>query len=306
MNYFVQVLVISHLLFMPRASHAEVVSQTVKANEMNGFKLTDFTDFEKKWKLVTVRYRRDTGELRFTYANDIAFAALIKSATDYPIGSIFAKIGFKTDEDPGFPSSAVPTQTRRYQFMVRDKAKFSKTDGWGYALFDRDGYIYPENPETQSMACAACHRIVPERGYVFSEYLEISPFKNLPKSVTAENHFSQKIKFEEIKVKALPVDIQKSIPANYKNVKLIKHEISQFLFQGTLDEIKPLLSREAVTSQMPALIMSVDKKSYSLIFIENLTIKCEQDGKKGYFMKAITNSEQQKFKAYENRYCWTN
>lgn len=293
------------LIFALRAFAEPSASQTIKSNEMSGIKLSDFTDFEKKWKLVTVRFRRDTGEMRFTYANDTAFAALMNSATDYPKGAVFAKIGFKTNQDPGFPSSVVPTESRRYQFMVRDQDKFSKTDGWGYALFDLDGFVYPENAEVQTAACAACHRIVPERGYVFSEYLEMSPKKRSDKSQLTGNHFTQKIKYEDVVVKKLPADIQKLIPSSYKKVRLLKHEISQFLFQGTLDEIKPALSGEAIASKQPALILSADLKSYTLVFIENLNLKCDQDGKTGYFIKSITNSPTQKYNTFETRYCWT-
>ncbi len=304
MNYSLKLVLALIFISNLRAFAEPAASQTIKSNEMSGVKLDDFADFEKKWKLVTVRFRRDTGEMRFTYANDLAFEALMNSATAYPKGAVFAKIGFKTDQDPGFPSSVVPTQSRRYQFMVRDKDKFSKTDGWGYALFDRDGFVYPEDVQVQTMACAACHRVVPERGYVFSEYLEMSPKKTSDKKVQPENHFSRKIKFEDLAVNKLPEDLRKLIPSFYKKVRLMNHEINQFLFQGTLDEVKPVLSGESVASQNPALILSADKQSYTLVFIENLKLKCEQDGKSGYFIKSVTNSPTQKFKAYETRYCW--
>ena len=45
-------------------------------SKMNGLQLKDYPDFETKWHLVTVRYRKDTGEQRFTYANDIAWTAM--------------------------------------------------------------------------------------------------------------------------------------------------------------------------------------------------------------------------------------
>lgn len=293
------------LLISVRGLSAEDTAPKPLLREMNGIKLDDYADFEKKWKLVTVRFRRDTSEMRFTYANDLAFEALMKSATDYPKGAVFAKIGFLTGVDPGFPSSIVPTQSRRYQFMVRDKEKYSKTDGWGYALFKTDGVVYPEDVEVQSNACAACHRIVPERGYVFSEYLEMSPYKTYEKKNRPENHYTQKIKFEDFAVMSLPAEIKKLIPASFKTVRILKHEISQFLFQGTLDEIKPALSGETVATLKPSLILSGDQKSYTLVFIENLKIKCDQDGKKGYFIKSVTNSPTQKNIAYETRYCWT-
>ena len=94
--------------------------------EMNGYKLSDYEGFEKKWRLVTVRYRKDTGEMRFTYANPKAWNALLKRSKDYPDGAVFAKIGIITMEDPAFPSSAVPAGTRRYQLMVRNKKKHAE------------------------------------------------------------------------------------------------------------------------------------------------------------------------------------
>ena len=269
MNYSKRLVLTLFFIFSQPVVAERSASQTIKLDEMSGMKLNDFADFEKKWKLVTVRFRRDTGEMRFTYANDMAFEALKNAVTDYPKGSVFAKIGFKTDQDPGFPSSMVPTQSRRYQFMMRDKEKFSKTDGWGYALFDRDGFVFPEDIETQANACAACHRVVPERGYVFSEYLEMSPRKITVKKNLPENHFTQKMKFEDTDINKLPAELQKLVPSSYKKVRLLKHEISQFLFQGTLDEMKPILSEESISSNKPALLLSTDRQSYTLVFVEN-------------------------------------
>ena len=281
--------------------------KTFKKDEMNGYKLSDFPDFEKKWKLVTVRFRKDTGEMRFTYANDLAFENLQKGVIDYPDGAIFAKIGIKTSEDPAFPSSAVPAGARRYQFMVKDKKKFGGTEGWGYALFDKGGTIFPEDTVTQTAACAACHRIIPERGYVFSQLMELSVFKDNqePRTEKKEIPFSEKIKFAEVKVVQLPEFIKKEIPKQYKKAQQVNHEISQFLFQGTLDEIKPLLSEQAAKTKQPALIISGDKKTFALVYVENIEIQCEQEGKKGFFMRAVSTSPQQKSINYENRYCWT-
>ena len=98
---------------------------------MSGYTFNDYRDFQKNWKLVTVRYRKDTDEMRFTYANDLAYSTLMSGKTDYPDGAVFAKIGFKTEPDPAFSSSAVPSGIRRYQFMVRDSKKHTSTNGWG-------------------------------------------------------------------------------------------------------------------------------------------------------------------------------
>ncbi|MBY0416354.1 MAG: cytochrome P460 family protein [Bdellovibrionales bacterium] len=44
--------------------------------QMNGMTLADYAGFEKKWEMVTIRYREDSGEMRITYGNDIAVKAL--------------------------------------------------------------------------------------------------------------------------------------------------------------------------------------------------------------------------------------
>lgn len=149
---------------IPLFAQASEKDEFAGRTQMNGHELKEFAGFERNWKLVTVRFRKDTGEMRFTYANDLAWKALMSGATDYPKGSVFAKIGLATLEDPSFASSAVPSGARRYQFMVRDKTKYSETDGWGYALFDANGKTFPGEPKEASLACAACHHIVPERG----------------------------------------------------------------------------------------------------------------------------------------------
>ena len=71
----------------------------------NGYTLKQFGDFVHNWHFVTVRFRRDSGEMRFAYANDIAWKALSEHSTDYPDGAVFAKIGVSTMEDPAFTDS---------------------------------------------------------------------------------------------------------------------------------------------------------------------------------------------------------
>src|SRR6185437_3765393 len=147
-----------------------VISGTIFASdEMSGYTLHQFGDFEKNWHLVTVRFRKDTGEMRFVYANESAWRTLLEGKTDYPDGAVFGKVAVMTQEDTAFPASAVPSGARRVQFMVRNSAKHATTDGWGYALFNAYGKRFPDKPDTQPIACAACHRLVRERGEVFSQ-----------------------------------------------------------------------------------------------------------------------------------------
>src|ERR1035437_2450819 len=128
---------------------------------MNGISYSDYANFEEKWKFITVRYRMDTSEQRFIWANASALQTLEAGSADYPDGAVFAKIGFMTEEDPAFKSSRVPSGALRYQFMVRDKKKYATTGGWGYALFDGNKTTLAGNPANQAQACFGCHQLVP-------------------------------------------------------------------------------------------------------------------------------------------------
>lgn len=276
---------------------------------MNGYRLSDYKDFEKKWKLITVRYRKDTGEMRFTYANDLAYKNLMKNTKDYPDGSVFAKVGIKTLDDPAFISSAVPAGARRYQLMVRNKQKHTDTDGWGYALFDAQAMPFPEPQGQQVAACAACHRIVPERNYVFSQLMESSPLFKKTSANQPDKSFNRNIEdripFKEISVSELPKPLQSKLVNKTGKVRIVNHEITQAVFQGTLDEIRPTLSREAARTKKPAILLSDDHLSFSLVYVENEDSRCQDSGKTGIYMKAIISTKTNEVPFNEINFCWT-
>ncbi|MBV2167073.1 MAG: cytochrome P460 family protein, partial [Bdellovibrio sp.] len=121
------------------------IPATSKKSEMNQISFEKYKNFPTEWNLVTVRYRNDNKELRFIYANNIAFQHLLsESKKSYPEGSAFGKTAYITAQDPHFPSSMVPSTNRRFQFMVKDSKKYAATNGWGYALFNSEGVIYKE------------------------------------------------------------------------------------------------------------------------------------------------------------------
>lgn len=270
---------------------------------MNGHRLKDYKDFQKNWKLVTVRYRNDTSEMRFTYANQIAYKALVKGINNYPDGAVFAKIGLKTGEDPSFPSSAVPLGARRYQFMVRNKKKYSETNGWSYALFDERGLTFPEEPKNQAMACAACHNAVPERGFVFSQLMELQQ-RNLNEH--NKTNISSLV-FKTIEATKLPKKIFNYLTANTKYVRVLEGEMRRHLFQGTLEEIRPALSSEVYSSKLPAVLFNEDGSRFSLVVPENIGANCQDQNKSGLFMKSIYTNYNTGEKDSEStlHYCFT-
>lgn len=84
--------------------------------------------------------------------------------TDYPDGAVFAKTEIHTSSDPQFESSVVPRGIRRYQLMVKNKKTYKTTGGRGYANFDASSKTFPEDVNTTTNACYACHTIVEHKG----------------------------------------------------------------------------------------------------------------------------------------------
>lgn len=265
-------------------------------DEMSGYTLRQFGKFEKNWHLVTVRFRKDTGELRFTYANPLAWKTLKQNKTDYPDGAIFAKIGRMTQGDPDFPSSAVPSGAVRIQFMVRNLAKHAATDGWGYALFDARGKIFADRPEAQPSACAACHRIVRDRGEVFSQIMgELAHPTDRPASWISQ------IRFEDRQLGSLPPRLREALPSSTKTVRSITGELTRHLFGGTLDEMQPTLTEESIRSDKPAVLVSEDGSSFSAVFREDRPEGCPNPSAKP--MKGLHTVPSENVKLYETHFC---
>jgi hypothetical protein len=244
----------SHAYFDPSPSdnHASV---------MNDINFSDRKDFMKTWHLVTVRYREDTRELRFVYANDLAWKAMRSLKPDYPDGASFGKVGVKTESDPVFASSQIPGTVERYQLMVKNKAKYKTTDGWGYALFDGDGFVFNEDLKQSTQACMACHRIVPQRDFVFSRLAVLSP--NEAVGLPLANSPNDKIFFKEIKASELPRTLREEVEKTTA-IESLEGEIKKNAFSGTLDEIIPLLLEHTRKTRRGS-VMILDERNFSAV-----------------------------------------
>lgn len=243
-------------------------AQTFKGQrEMNGISYSDYEGFEDKWKFVTVRFRQDTGEQRFTWGNELAMKALESGSTDYPDGAVFAKIGFATEKDPDFHSSLVPSGSKRYQFMVRDKKKYASTGGWGYALFDAAKVTFDGDPKTQSQACYACHLLVPQRGQVFSQPLKISAFAaKIEAPLTPKEAPTSAVKFETVAIRKLPEIVRRNLPEGSKTARAVTSEIRNHVFRGTIDEIRPTLIEEVRRTGMAATLVSAKDSQFAAVY----------------------------------------
>lgn len=134
---------------------------------LNGIQPHEFVNFWDKWNLVTIRYRQDSGEQRFVYANAIAWEALKRRKAVYPPGSLFAKVAFSTQADPSFPVSLEPSAVQRVQIMKKNSGGYQSTKGWSYAVYvgQNKPFTFGEN---ETKACHACHDLVKDRDYVFA------------------------------------------------------------------------------------------------------------------------------------------
>jgi Cytochrome P460 len=221
---------------------------------MNGISLSQFPDFEKKWRFVSSRFRTDTGEMRLTYANEVAWKALEKGSAQYPDGAVFAKIGLMTRGDPAFTSSKAPVGARRFQLMVRDRRAYADHDGWGYGLYDGNGRVFYGSMVGKTVAqvtdaCHACHKLVEHRDFVFSIPMDLSPGKH----VSTLANLSLTVPFATVAAETLLPEVRQ-YTNNAREVRLLQGSLQQHFFQGTLAEIQPTLAEEAVRTGLPSVL----------------------------------------------------
>jgi hypothetical protein len=98
----------------------------------------------------------------------------------FPAGAKMAKIHWKPRKNvtaPGQPT--VPGELHDVDFMVKDDKRFADSGGWGYAIFKFDaaadqyvpGTLTDQPPQGSDAKCGfACHTVVKNRDYVFTEY----------------------------------------------------------------------------------------------------------------------------------------
>jgi hypothetical protein len=266
------------LFFLISNSHAyfEVASKKVTDPEMNGIKFKDYKNFPEKWKLVTVRYRQDSNEMRFTYANEVAWKAMKSLSPNYPDGAAFGKVAFIAEPDPGFTSSLTPVGTRRYQLMIKDKKIYKTSDGWGYALYDSSGQLFNEDMKIKTEACIACHRAVPERDFVFSRPVQIELNSQFPRLEELKKNKKAPYSFEKKGLSSFQISIPKDYRPQSNTVESLTGEIQKKAFSGTLDEVIPLLVENSKAKSTSS-ILYLNNKNFSLVVPQFKSDKCNQN-----------------------------
>ena len=145
-----------------------------------GLAFSEFRGYEA-WQVVSAS--EDGGLLAVIVANpamiDAYQAGIPANGKPVPDGAKMAKVHWTPKPNAFFPTATVPGALVNVDFMVKDSKRFADSGGWGYAVFDFDaasntfkpGTTAGTPPQGNDAKCGfACHTIVKNRDYVFSEY----------------------------------------------------------------------------------------------------------------------------------------
>jgi len=145
-----------------------------------GLAFSDFKGYES-WQAVAIS--QDGGVMALILANPVMIdayrAGVPGNGKPFPDGSKMAKIHWNPKTSETFPAATVPGALLNVDFMERDSKRFADSGGWGWAVFDYDaasdafkpGTAESKPPQANDAKCGfACHTIVKNRDFVFTEY----------------------------------------------------------------------------------------------------------------------------------------
>lgn len=239
--------------------------------ELNGIRFADYVGFEKNWKLVTVTFRTDVNEMRFSYANDAAYSTLLAGSTNYPDGATFIKVAILTEGDPAFTASEVPGKTHRYQVMKYDRERYKNTDGWGYAVFVStawgydvvgwDGKTARDTVQQMETKCHTCHTFVKHRNFVFSKIADMGAYASsstpgVGGTVPLKEH--QGITFRTDSRDSMPETLRQLVPDSFDKIRRVDGSLAKYAYIGAAYEARIALIIEALRSNLPAVYFKED------------------------------------------------
>ena len=145
-----------------------------------GLAFSEFKGYEG-WHLVSVS--QDGGLFAAILANPAMIGAyqagIPGNGKPFPDGSKMAKIHWNPKKLETFSAATVPGTLHDVDFMVKDSKRFADSGGWGWGAFKYDaasdtftpGTLAGKPPQGNDAKCGfACHTIVKNRDYVFTEY----------------------------------------------------------------------------------------------------------------------------------------
>jgi hypothetical protein len=145
-----------------------------------GLSFSEFRGYES-WEVIAVSHSEHT--IAVTVGNPAMIAAFKAGIPDngkpVPDGAKMAKIHWNPKPSQYFPTTTVPGTQHDVDLMVKDSKRFADSGGWGYAYMKYDAASdtftpateADEPPQANDAKCGfACHTIVKNRDYVFTEY----------------------------------------------------------------------------------------------------------------------------------------
>ena len=164
------------------AAGAAISAQDKYALEVpGGLAFSEFRGYED-WPVIAIS--ENGGKLAVIMGNPVMIEAYKEGVPDngkpFPDGAKMAKIHWipkKQETYPGQPT--VPGTQHDVDFMVKDSKRFADSGGWGWGAFEYDAASDTFSPATEAdnppqgndAKCGfACHTVVKNRDYVFTEY----------------------------------------------------------------------------------------------------------------------------------------
>ena len=145
-----------------------------------GLAFSEFRGYEK-WQVISIS--QDGGLMAAILGNPAMIAAyeagIPGNGKPFPDGAKMAKVHWTPKKLETFAAATVPGPQHDVDFMVKDSKRFGASGGWGYAVFEyeaatkkfRPGTTADTPPQGNDAKCGfACHTIVKNRDYVFTDY----------------------------------------------------------------------------------------------------------------------------------------
>jgi Cytochrome P460 len=144
-----------------------------------GLAFSEFRGYED-WAVIAIS--ENGGKLAAILGNPTMIeaykAGVPANGQPFPDGAKMAKIHWDPKKQETCPPT-VPGAQLNADFMVKDSKRFADSGGWGWAAFEYDaasdtfrpGNTTDTPPQEHDAKCGlACHTIVKNRDYVFTEY----------------------------------------------------------------------------------------------------------------------------------------
>jgi cytochrome P460 len=139
-----------------------------------GIAFADFRGYED-WSAASSA--RVEGTLKVIVANQKMIAAYKAGVPGngqlFPDGSMIVKLQWKSKKSTEAPFSVeVPDVFSQAFVMEKDSKRFSKSGGWGYAVFNYDPATdkFSADPKSPSDCGYTCHTPVKAKDYIFHPY----------------------------------------------------------------------------------------------------------------------------------------